>query len=275
MRENKKKIFQLDYLIFLNNIRGLNIIKLFSRKKMNFEAVITTKNLNKKILQDLKKLKVKYIIVNNCKNLKKNLKKKYDVFIVAGFPHIFNQETLDLPIFGSINLHAGPLPKYRGGSPLNWQIINNENKIGISIIKLNKKIDGGKILIKKYFDLKKNQNILNAHKKVNILFKKNIFDSIHNLLNHKYIKKVGKENYFRQRNKKDSEVKLKEMTATNVINLARSQFPLYTPPFIIVNNKKIIFKKAYFEKNKNLKKDYRFIFKCKKNYIGIKQKDIL
>lgn len=114
---------------------------------------------------------------------KRKSKKKYDVFVVAGFPHIFNQETLNLPKFGSINLHAGPLPKYRGGSPLNWQIINNEKKIGISIIKLNKKIDGGKILIKKYFDLGKNQNILNAHKKVNILFKKNIFDSIHNLLN--------------------------------------------------------------------------------------------
>ena len=126
MKKDKEKIFQLSYLVFLNNIRGLNIIKLFSKKKMNFEAVITTKNLNKKILQDLKKLKVRHIIIKNCKNLKENLKKKYDVFVVAGFPHIFNQETLNLPKFGSINLHAGPLPKYRGGSPLNWQIINHE-----------------------------------------------------------------------------------------------------------------------------------------------------
>jgi methionyl-tRNA formyltransferase len=274
LKKDKEKIFQLSYLVFLNNIRGLNIIKLFSKKKMNFEAVITTKNLNKKILQDLKKLKVRHIIIKNCKNLKENLKKKYDVFVVAGFPHIFNQETLNLPKFGSINLHAGPLPKYRGGSPLNWQIINNEKKIGISIIKLNKKIDGGKILIKKYFDLGKNQNILNAHKKVNILFKKNIFDSIHNLLNKIYIKKIGKENYFRQRNRKDSEVKLDEMTATYVVNLARSQYPLYTSPFIIDKNNKIIFKKAYFEKSKN-KKNYKFLFKCKKNYIGIKKKDIL
>ena len=274
MKKDKEKIFQLSYLVFLNNIRGLNIIKLFSKKKMNFEAVITTRNLNKKILQDLKKLKVRHIKIKNCKNLKENLKKKYDVFVVAGFPHIFNQETLNLPKFGSINLHAGQLPKYRGGSPLNWQIINNEKKIGFSIIKLNKKIDGGKILIKKYFDLGKNQNILNAHKKVNILFKKNIFDSIHNLLNKIYIKKIGKENYFRQRNRKDSEVKLDEMTATYVVNLARSQYPLYTPPFIIDKNNKIIFKKAYFEKCKN-KKNYKFLFKCKKNYIGIKQKDIL
>ena len=31
--------------------------------------------------------------------------------------------------FGTLNLHAGRLPKYRGGSPLNWQIINNEKRL--------------------------------------------------------------------------------------------------------------------------------------------------
>jgi len=271
---NKKKIFQLNYLVFINNVRGLNIVKLFFKKKINFEVVITKKNLNIEILRDIKKLKLKYIKINNVKNFKNKIKKKYDIFVVAGFPHIFSQETLSLPKFGSINLHAGPLPKYRGGSPLNWQIINNEKKIGISIIKLNKKIDGGKILIKKFFNLKSNQNILDAHKKVNILFKKNIFRAIHNLLNKKYLKKKGKENYFRQRYQKDSEVKLEEMTARYIVNLARSQYPLYKLPFIKNKNKKIVFKKAYLEINKKIK-NYKFLFKCKKNYIGIKQKDIL
>ena len=275
MIKKNKKIFQLNYLIFLNNLRGLNIIKVFSQKKINFEAVITKKNLNRKIIIALKKLKVKYILVNNCKNLDKNLKKKYDIFVVAGFPHIFSQKTLNLPKFGSINLHAGPLPKYRGGSPLNWQIINNEKKIGISIIKLNRKIDGGKILIKKYFNLNKNQNIQDAHKKVNILFKKNIFKSIQNLIDKKYIKKKGKENYFYQRSKKDSEIKLNEMSANLIINIARSQYPLYAPPFFKIGGKKIIFKKAYLEKNKYTKKKYKYLFKCKKNYIGIKSNDIL
>ena len=37
------------------------------------------------------------------------------------------------------------LPKYRGGSPLNWQLINCEKKFGISVIKMNKKIDSGDI----------------------------------------------------------------------------------------------------------------------------------
>jgi methionyl-tRNA formyltransferase len=37
-------------------------------------------------------------------------------------------------------LHPSPLPKYRGGSPLNWQLINCENEFGISVIKINHKV---------------------------------------------------------------------------------------------------------------------------------------
>ena len=65
------------------------------------------------------------------------------------FPYIFNKELLDTPKHGSINLHGGRLPKYRGGSPLNWQIINNEKYIGISIIQMDEGIDTGPILLEK------------------------------------------------------------------------------------------------------------------------------
>ena len=46
-------------------------------------------------------------------NLVKKLKPH--VSIVAGFSQIL-KNLIDLPTFGTINLHAGPLPKYRGGS---------------------------------------------------------------------------------------------------------------------------------------------------------------
>ena len=42
------------------------------------------------------------------------------------FSH-FKRKIFRLVKYGFLNLHAGLLPKYRGGSPLNWQIINNEN----------------------------------------------------------------------------------------------------------------------------------------------------
>ena len=44
-------------------------------------------------------------------------------FIIAGFSTIFKKNLIDIPKKGTINLHAGRLPKYRGGSPLNWQIM--------------------------------------------------------------------------------------------------------------------------------------------------------
>lgn len=270
----KQNLHGLNYLIFLNNTRGLEILKIFNKYKINFDTIITKKNLNKEILKPIKRLKIDYTLVKNCKNLDKKLKKKYDIFILAGFPHIFGKKNIQLPKIGLINLHAGPIPKYMGGSPLNWQIINNEKRIGISIIKVNRKIDGGKLLVKKFFNLRKTQNILHAHKKANNLFKKYIFFSIYNLINKRFLKKRGNQNYYKQRSASDSKVDLKNMTARYVVNLARSQYPLYTPAFTEINKNKVFFKKAFLEK-KNQNKRYKYLLKCKRNYIGIKKQDIL
>ena len=71
------------------------------------------------------------------------------------------------------------------------------------------------------------------HIKKQIFYLENIFfKSIQNLIDKKYIKKKGEENYFYQRSEKDSEIKINEMSATFIINLARSQYPLYTHPFL-------------------------------------------
>src|SRR5262245_59511311 len=56
-----------------------------------------------------------------------------DLFVIAGFSTIFKRRIYGLPRLGSINLHAGRLPQYRGGSPLNWQMINGETSAGLSV----------------------------------------------------------------------------------------------------------------------------------------------
>ena len=55
------------------------------------------------------------------------------------FSYILKKKLFNIPKLEPLNLHAGPLPHYKGGSPLNWQIINGERKIGLSIIKINQK----------------------------------------------------------------------------------------------------------------------------------------
>jgi methionyl-tRNA formyltransferase len=71
-----------------------------------------------------------------------------DVFIVVAFrmlPEIIWQ----MPPMGCINLHASLLPNYRGAAPINWAIINGENKTGVTSFFINEEIDTGDYLLKK------------------------------------------------------------------------------------------------------------------------------
>ena len=72
-----------------------------------------------------------------------------DVFVVAAFGQILSKEILEMPKYGSLNIHASLLPKYRGSSPIQWAVINGEEKTGITIMQMNEGIDTGDILYQK------------------------------------------------------------------------------------------------------------------------------
>ena len=55
----------------------------------------------------------------------------------------------NMPIYGTINLHASLLPDYRGAAPINWAIINGEKTTGVTTFLLNHQIDEGDILLRK------------------------------------------------------------------------------------------------------------------------------
>ena len=131
-----------------------------------------------------------------------------DVGIVCGFPYIFKKNLLKLSKYGIINCHAGKLPKYRGGSPLNWQIINNEKFFGLSIIKIDENIDTGEIIEEKKFKLLKKYNINDLHKIANNHFPRMVIKSLSKLRRNIKFKKQSIKNfsYFKQRNQKDSEL---------------------------------------------------------------------
>lgn len=77
--------------------------------------------------------------------------KKYeaDVFVVAAFGQILSKEILDMPKFGCLNIHASLLPRYRGSSPIQWAVINGEEKTGVTIQQMNEGVDTGDILYQK------------------------------------------------------------------------------------------------------------------------------
>lgn len=85
--------------------------------------------------------------------------KKYpaDVFVVAAFGQILSKEILDMPRLGCLNIHASLLPKYRGSSPIQWAVINGEEKTGVTIMQMNEGLDTGDILYTKEILLDKKE----------------------------------------------------------------------------------------------------------------------
>lgn len=72
-----------------------------------------------------------------------------DIFVVAAFGQIISQEILDMPKYGCVNIHASLLPKYRGAAPIQWAVIDGEEKTGITIMQMDAGIDTGDILYTK------------------------------------------------------------------------------------------------------------------------------
>ena len=72
-----------------------------------------------------------------------------DLFVVASYGQILSQEVLDVPKIFSINLHASLLPKYRGAAPINWAIIKGEKATGVTVMKMERRMDAGPIILQK------------------------------------------------------------------------------------------------------------------------------
>lgn len=70
-----------------------------------------------------------------------------DVFVVAAFGQILSKEILDMPKYGCINIHASLLPKYRGAAPIQWSILNGEEKTGVTIMQMDEGLDTGDMLL--------------------------------------------------------------------------------------------------------------------------------
>jgi methionyl-tRNA formyltransferase len=70
-----------------------------------------------------------------------------DLVITASFGQLISQKLLDQPKYGFINWHPSLLPKYRGPTPMQSTIVNQEKDYGLSWITMTKAMDAGKILL--------------------------------------------------------------------------------------------------------------------------------
>lgn len=76
-----------------------------------------------------------------------------DIIVVVAFGQILPKSILDIPKFGCINVHVSLLPKYRGAAPINWVIINGEEKTGVTTMYMDEGLDTGDMILTEEFDL--------------------------------------------------------------------------------------------------------------------------
>lgn len=84
--------------------------------------------------------------INSAEIIKKIADLKPEIGVLADFGQIINKELLDLPKYGTINIHPSLLPKYRGPAPVKQSILNGEKITGVTLIKVNEKMDAGGII---------------------------------------------------------------------------------------------------------------------------------
>lgn len=74
-----------------------------------------------------------------------------------------------MPEFGTFNLHASLLPKYRGAAPINWAIIRGENQTGVTTFFIDEKIDTGHIIAQKTELIYESDNVGSLHDRLKLL----------------------------------------------------------------------------------------------------------
>jgi len=116
----------------------------------------------------------------------KTLKKlEPDFFITFAFGQILSQEVLDIPKFGTINLHASLLPKYRGANPIQSAITNGDKFTGITTMLTEIGIDTGAIVLQKVIEITENITSVELAEIISELSPELIYESIVGLYNEK------------------------------------------------------------------------------------------
>ena len=131
------------------------------------------------------------------------------IVIVVAYGKLIPKKYLNIPQKGFINIHASLLPKWRGAAPIQRSIMNLDKETGISIMKIQEKLDSGPFMkqIKVKIDNQTNSKALSN--KLSMLGAQNIIECIDLIQNNKakFIEQEEKKvTYATKINKKEAKI---------------------------------------------------------------------
>ena len=91
-----------------------------------------------------------------------------DIIITAAYGQLIPEKILEIPEHKCINVHGSLLPKLRGGAPIQYSILEDHGKTGITIMYMVKKLDAGDMISKVEVDILDSDNYETLHDKLSI-----------------------------------------------------------------------------------------------------------
>lgn len=180
--------------------------------------------------------------INTALMVKKLKEYQADLFVLSGYNKILRPLIFEIPPLGTINLHGGKLPEYRGAAPINWQIINGESTGGCSIIFVDEGIDTGDIIMQERYPITPADTHASVLEKTLEIFPRLLVKVIGDLQQGSV--QVEKQNplegcYYTRRYPRDSIIDWQGMTDIQIHNLVRGMRGPYPAAFSYREQEKV------------------------------------
>lgn len=165
-----------------------------------------------------------------------------DLLVVAGYSTILRRPVIDAARLGAVNLHAGRLPQYRGGSPLNWQLMNGEAEAVCSVIRVDEGVDTGDVLAEASLPIGPADTIGTLHERANACFPRLVVEVAERFERGDLAGRVQDEAeaaYWHQRNDGDGHLDWTRHTAASAERFARALTRPYPGAWSWLGNERV------------------------------------
>lgn len=180
-----------------------------------------------------------------------------DIICVVAYGRILPKEILEIPKYGSINVHPSLLPKYRGSAPIQWAILNGDKTTGVTTMYLDEEMDSGDIILQEEVEIGENETSGELWDRLSKIGADLLVKTLEQIQNGTAPReKQGNEfSIAPMLNKEMAKIDWDNKTAKEIKNLVRGLNPIMGA-YSILNGKKIKFWKVDTIKNEEFIEKY-------------------
>ena len=142
--------------------------------------MVESQSFSKEMMDFSHYIDAAFVAIDDVDEIQK-LKTTEDVGVSYGFGLKFTREAIECFPSGILNIHTGDLPNYRSRHPISWAMINGENKIGVTVHKIDENLDCGYLVHKFYVERSFADDLSSLQIKIETALKDEFPKAIHKL----------------------------------------------------------------------------------------------